>query len=432
MRTVHQGRATVVDLGDYGEDGDCLGGRHDPLSFRCLHVVPAWSVSGKRGFLGSLRSALPCDSETVIFVAGVFHFPVDGEGRLDVATDRVTGGSDSVATHFDVLFDDLIGIAQGRLTRRRGEGGSMTVLSRIDRIFSNVPPGELLARNACAATLGKLTSQCELSDHVPVVARLYGRAAVIGFRPFVPSWVLGLSCFPDLVRDLSMAEGLTGPGGDGLAPVDKLKGLRRVIVKAARGAAEEAKVGERDSPSACLHWASRAKGAVRARDLDRLRDIIGRVPRLSDFLNCNGCSIVDSFALQQFCHLCVRDEINEQINGLKGFELPVEEKSAKRNKLHARLSSWSPKGRRMSGVAVLGKGVEFLMTPSGTLGVIGRRFLTMVEAVMLLLRPLANSFRSVQATLSLSLEMSFISFAMLTGGLLLGRWRLAWGLEGLW
>ena len=200
------------------------------------------------------------------------------EGRLNVATDRATGGSESVAAHFDILFDDLIGIAQGRPTRRGSEGGLMIVLSRIDRMFFNTPPGELLSRNACAATLGKLSSQCELSDHVPVVARLCGRAAVSGFRPFVPDWVLSLSCFPDLVRDMSMAEGLPGPGSDGLAPSDRLKDLNRVIVKAARRAAEEAKVGECDSPSARLHWISRARSAVRARDLDRLRDIIGRAP----------------------------------------------------------------------------------------------------------------------------------------------------------
>ena len=88
--------------------------------------------------------------------------PVDGEGRLNVATDRVIGGSVSVAAHFDTVFDDLAEIAQDRPTRRRSEGGSMTVLPRIDRISSNFPPGGLLARNACAATLGKLTSQCEL------------------------------------------------------------------------------------------------------------------------------------------------------------------------------------------------------------------------------------------------------------------------------
>ena len=218
MGTIHQGRATVVDLVDYREGSDAIGGRHDPLGLCCLHVVPAWTVGGKRGLLGSLRSALPCGSGSVVFVAGDFNFPVDGEGRLNVSTGRVTGGSDSVASHFDCVFGDLTEIAQDRPTRRRSEGGTMTVLSGIDRMYSNLPPGEPLARNACAATLGKLASQCEISDHVLVVARLCGKSLVSGYHPFVPDWVLGLSCFPDLVSDLAMAEGVTGPGSGDLAP----------------------------------------------------------------------------------------------------------------------------------------------------------------------------------------------------------------------
>ena len=215
----------------------------------------------------------------------------------------------------------------------------MTVLSRVDRIYSNLPPGELLARNACAATLGKLASQCELSDHVPVVARVCGRSVVSGYHPFVPGWVLGLSCFLDLVSDLAIAEGVIGPGSEDFTPFERLKELKGVIVKAARRAAEEAGAGECDSPSACLHWAARAKSAVRARDLDRLRDIVGRAPRLSSLFDCGEGLAVDPHALQRFCHSCVRDEINGQIKELRESELPDEEKSAKRNKLHARLSS---------------------------------------------------------------------------------------------
>ena len=63
-----------------------------------------------------------------------------------------------------------------------------------------------------------------------------------------------------------------------IAPFERLRELKWVIVKAARRAAEEAGAGECDSPSACFHWVARAKSAVRARDLDRLRDIVGRAP----------------------------------------------------------------------------------------------------------------------------------------------------------
>ena len=77
--------------------------------------------------------------------------------------------------------------------------------------------------------------------------------------------------------------------------------------------------------------------------------------RLSPFFDCGGGLVVDPHALQQFCHSCVRGGINGQIKDFRESGLPDEEKSAKTNKLHARFSSWSPEGRRVSGVAVLGK-----------------------------------------------------------------------------
>ena len=67
---------------------------------------------------------------------------------------------------------------------------------------------------------------------------------------------------------------------------------------------------------------------------------------------------MDFSALQQFCHRCATDEIQEQIDDLKEPDLPEEDEGSKRNKLHARLSSRSPKGRRVSGIAVLGKDGE--------------------------------------------------------------------------
>ena len=103
---------------------------------------------------------------------------------------------------------------------------------------------------------------------------------------------------------------MIGPGGNDFAPFGELRDLKIIIVKAARRAAEEAKAGECDSPSACLHWISRAKSAVRARVFDRLRDIVGRAPRFSAFFDSGEGSIIDFLTLQQFCHSCVRDEAN--------------------------------------------------------------------------------------------------------------------------
>ena len=52
------------------------------------------------------------------------------------------------------------------------------------------------------------------------------------------------------------------------------------------------------------------------------------------------------------CFLCSGGG-SEQLSELKNSGLPGEEKSAKRAKLHSRLASWSPKGKRVGGVVML-------------------------------------------------------------------------------
>ena len=57
----------------------------------------------------------------------------------------------------------------------------------------------------------------------------------------------------------------------------------------------------------------------------------------------------------------------EQLEELRGADLPEEEKSSKRTKLHARLASWSPKGRKVSGISVVDDGGEVVEDPFGAL-----------------------------------------------------------------
>ena len=68
QRVVVSGRAIIVDLVDYVGRHDGRG--YDPISFCCLHVVPAWSVPQKRAFFERLRGYLPEDCNEVVFMGG--------------------------------------------------------------------------------------------------------------------------------------------------------------------------------------------------------------------------------------------------------------------------------------------------------------------------------------------------------------------------
>ena len=84
-----------------------------------------------------------------------------------------------VSAHFDDTFNGLCEIASDRPTRRGFVDGVISVVSRIDRLFMNLLPSELLSRNAAVCVLDDLNCADLLSDHSPVLLSL-GRVAARG------------------------------------------------------------------------------------------------------------------------------------------------------------------------------------------------------------------------------------------------------------
>ena len=85
-----------------------------------------------------------------------------------------------------------------------------------------------------------------------------------------------------------------------MSPFERLLALKRVITRAAKSAAEDAREGECNSASACLYWVPRARSAVSESDFGRLWSILARVPRLAEFFDVEQCSVVDVLALKEF------------------------------------------------------------------------------------------------------------------------------------
>ena len=77
---------------------------------------------------------------------------------------------DPLSDYFDGKLCDLVELHQPDFLHCRTNGGRIRHLSRIDRVYTNVPSCELLDMWAVAAARGKF---CALpSDHLPVSVRL--------------------------------------------------------------------------------------------------------------------------------------------------------------------------------------------------------------------------------------------------------------------
>ena len=351
---IEKGRAMLVTL---------EGGGSYPLAFCCIHVVPEWSVGYKRNFLNRVSGCAPKVGDACFVLGGDLNFSGVGEGRLNVGTGRVTLGDERVSAHFDDTFDELCGIAGDRATGRGFVNGVLSVVSRIDRLFMNLLPGELLSRGAGVCVLDDLNNAGLLSDHSPVLLSL-GRVAAKGSGGGgVPRWIADRSDFPDIVSE-QFERSMTCLVEE---PFDRLQRYRKAVVKAATMIISRATADECVSPASRLFWITAARSAVRARSRPKLARAIDRFPCLGCFFNCDGCFVSDPSGLHTLVCDINRGDLREQLAEVEASDLDEEERSRKRGKCHTRLASWSPKGQSVVGITVLsGDG-----TPTGDDGAFG-------------------------------------------------------------
>jgi hypothetical protein len=111
-------------------------------------------------------------------------------------------------------------------------------------------------------------------------------------------------------------------------------------------------------PDCTLFWLSSARRAVFSRSRVRLGGALDRVPCLSCFFDVDECRVSDPSGLFRFTCDLVRGGIKNSLDEVNRSDLSAEEKSAKRSRMHERLSSWAPKGRSFIGIAVLGEDCE--------------------------------------------------------------------------
>ena len=337
---IEKGRALLVTLE--------VGGSH-PLAFCCLHVVPEWNINCKKNCLSRVGNCSPKVGDACLVLGGDLNFPGVGEGRLNVSTGRVTLTDEGISAHVDNTFTELCEVMGDRPTRRGFVDGVLSVVSRIDRVFMNLLPNELLSRNAGVCVLDDLNNADLLSDRSPVLVSL-GRVARNG-RSLggVPHWVADRDDFPDIVGE-QFERSMTCLVEE---PFDRLHRYKEAVRRAATMIINRATADECVSPASRLFWISAARSAVRARSRLKLARATDRFPGLSAFFNCDDCFISDPSGLHTLVCDTNREDLRGQLAEVEASGLDDEEKSRKRGKCHTRLASWSPKGKSVVGITVL-------------------------------------------------------------------------------
>ena len=129
---VESGRAIAVHL----------TGARGTLCIASVHVNPRLSPQDRCQNLSKLHRSLPHNE--LVIVAGDWNFCVPGEQRMHAHSTTPIARHEPEAMHFDNTFKGYVELAQDDFTHRVLEDGAVRSVSRLDRIYCNMPQLDLL------------------------------------------------------------------------------------------------------------------------------------------------------------------------------------------------------------------------------------------------------------------------------------------------
>ena len=171
--------------------------------------------------------------------------------------------------------------------------GRLTGFSKLDRIYTSLPPTLISDMNGSCGTSGCLTDSTFPSDHIPVSARFseLGRSTPDVHR--LPLWSLRHASFAYHALDIFNAN---------VDPADHVFD-RVAVLKDAISAASRAVMNEVDPldpgvpPHVRLHWALKAWRASLARQSLQVRRAVEKLPDLLRFFTVSDYVLVDHLGL---------------------------------------------------------------------------------------------------------------------------------------
>ncbi len=158
--------------------------------------------NAKLRMIHQLFGAVPAKPLTHSILAGDWNIVEADDSRFHPLINKFTPDS---SIHSKILEGKLVGyteLHQPAFTRRQVEGGAISVLSRIDRLYSNGFTCELLDRRPQTSTVGLVTDLTSPSDHVPVLVCFSPRSVGPPEFPCIPGWVAKHPEFPGAVGSM--------------------------------------------------------------------------------------------------------------------------------------------------------------------------------------------------------------------------------------
>ena len=154
------------------------------ISFMNVHILPNLPIAARRDLFRRMSSTLPELTRHSIFLLGDWNFLAAGESNFNFVQGVEINRDDGSSFHFGSIFPSFTELLQDAPTHK-----DSATLSRLDRIYTNLPLAGLLDLSLRAGTQWDFShSRSSVSDHLPVFVhvsrKLHGES-----RRVLPRWV---------------------------------------------------------------------------------------------------------------------------------------------------------------------------------------------------------------------------------------------------
>jgi hypothetical protein len=333
--------------------GRCLGlglvGPSSSLLIFCLHLNPATPMADKKSLLNSI-SAIAATFAGRTLLAGDFNFLHSDECRLHVDDSGAheTTEQGKLAEYFEEAFCSWTELHQPLPTRRQVHALRISSYSRLDRIYTNLPPQEVIDRQPYTAVLGTAHHPNNVSDHIPVGCRfgsgLRGPARIRA----VPRWVTRHPSYAKYVSELLIIHQLECRG---LAAVAS---LQKVLHAAARDVVSLGSGFGADCSYEKLHWSVAALRAARCGNRRLLELACKSYPTLVPWFSLRDCRLINEHAFHTHLGQLSSANLDVQRAELENDPTIAEfKKIGLRERLCRRASAWAPMRKKASTFTVL-------------------------------------------------------------------------------
>jgi len=338
LQVVLEGRVTILW---------CRRGGSRPIAVANVHLVPNLSTRRKKAVMRELAGTLT--RQTVSWMAGDWNFPAAGELRTNLVTGMPVAAPNSLGEYFEEVFAGWAEVEQDRPTRRQmGDEQRVVGCSRIDRVYTNLPPLELLDRRATAATVRAYDDLKWPSDHLPVIAMLSPAPTSAPRRPLLPRWVVRHPEYK-LMLAATLVEVGAFAAGD---PFERLEEITACFHEAARRL--KARRAEASTDGEVLHLLIAAARCWRVGARARIITMRRRCQLMCEVFDSED-ALLDEEVLHGHIRRLSVSAIAAQIGELGGEANDRGDPAAvaRRTSLHKKLAAWSPKRRRVCGLVIL-------------------------------------------------------------------------------